>query len=533
MLSKALRPLPNQWDGIKDKEERFRRRYVDMTINPEVRYRFDRRAKFWNAVREFLNKNDFIEVNIPVLEHTTGGADAKPFVTHYDALGEDFYLRISHELPLKRLIGGGFEKVYDIGPRFRNEGISDEHLPEHVAMEWYWAYADYRDGMEFTTQLYRYVMQAVYGTQQFQIKGFDVDLAADWQIIDFTTIIRERFGVDIFTTSMADMNQILISNGVNLGKDANMSRVVDSLWKLIRKTIAGPAFLTGVPKFLSPLSKTNEQDPRLADRFHPLIAGSELANAFSELNDPVDQLDRFLEQQQMREAGDAEAHMLDIDYVEMLEYGMPPAVGFGLSERVFWFFENVTAKEGVPFPQLKSAVDETSQKIYPQVNLESEIKATKQTKQADTKLAVPAGIKPHDHTKRMILVLNKELAGWQLTNTIGQLSAYLGAQIGNDNLRTREKFNTATGEINANAQYPVISMTANSSEQLFNLLKRVEELGLVHLAYTQEMIDQNDDEELQKTYAGKKKEELKYLGVGIFGDNETLRELTKKFSLWK
>lgn len=535
ILTKSLRPLPNE---LNDKEERFRRRYLDMQLHPEVRDRFTRRSKFWQATRDFLNKNGFVEVNIPVLEHVTGGADAKPFVTHYDALNQDFFLRISHELPLKRLIGAGYEKVYDIGVRFRNEGFSDEHLPEHVAMEWYWAFADYRAGMEFTKELFRYVLKEVYGTLQFNMKGFEVDLAKDWEEIRFADVIKQRFSIDIFTASDAEMKAVLDKAGVVLPGDANRSRLVDNLWKLIRKTVAGPAFLIDVPKFLSPLAKSKIEEPQLTERFHPIIAGSELANAFSELNDPIDQLDRFLEQQSMRDSGDDEAQMLDIDFVEMLEYGMAPAVGFGMSERVFWFFENVTAKEGVPFPQLKHTVDEVTKKIYPFIK-DEEVKPSIQNNKSiqSEKIAIIEGdtkqIRKQDHDHRMLLVILKDLQGWQLNNTVGQLSAFLGGQLGDYKLRTREKFVTKTGEINANMQYPLITMSANSSTQLYNLLQRVEELGLPHLAYTQQMIDLHDDEQLQQAYENTDKSQLPYLGIGIFGDNNTLKELTKKFSLWK
>lgn len=364
LLGKAIRPLPDRKQGIQDLETRYRRRYLDMTMNPEIRARFARRALFWNAIRNHLNKQGFIEVNIPVLEHVTGGADANPFSTHFDALDQDFYLRISHELPLKRLLGGGFTKVFDIGPRFRNEGFSDEHLPEHVAMEWYWAYADYRDGMNLTKELFRATMLEVYGKLQFDIKGFHVDLSKEWEELDYCGIIKERFNVDVFETPVEEVVKVLAENGVILEGDVNRSRAIDSLWKLIRKTIAGPAFLVNEPTFMSPLAKVKKENPELTERFHAVIAGSELANGYSELNDPVDQLARFVEQQRMREAGDAEAQMLDIDFVEMLEYGMPPAVGFGLSERVFWFFEDVTAKEGVPFPTLRMEVDNSTKEIY-------------------------------------------------------------------------------------------------------------------------------------------------------------------------
>lgn len=365
VICKALRPLPEKWSGLKDEDQRFRRRYLDMTMNPEIRERFKRRSLFWQATRDFLNEKGFVEINTPILEHVTGGADAKPFVTHYDALNEDFYLRISHELPLKRLLGGGFEKVYDIGTRFRNEGFDDEHLPEHVAMEFYWAYANYKDGMQFTQEMFKFILNKVYNTLSFNVRGFDINLDQEWPIVSFEDLMKDEYpGIDIYNDSVEKLNERLKLTGTDLGDETNRSRIIDHLWKVVRKKTGGPLFVTKIPKFFSPLSKSDPYNPLVVERFFPIIGGSELANAFSELNDPVDQLERFVEQQKMRDAGDEEAHMLDIDFVEMLEYGMPPAVGFGMSERVFWFFEGVTAREGVPFPQLKSEYDKSTLEIY-------------------------------------------------------------------------------------------------------------------------------------------------------------------------
>jgi len=373
LLTKALRPMPSQQEGFTNKEERMRRRYVDMNINLDVRERFVRRSKFWQATRNFLNDNGFLEVNIPVLEHTTGGADANPFVTHMDALDQDFYLRISHELPLKRLLGAGFEKVFDIGPRFRNENYSDEHLPEHVAMEWYWAYANWQDGMKFMEEMYKNILQATFGTLEFDLNGKHINMAGEWEVWDYATIIKERYGIDVYDSSLEDVKQALSDNKLEVEQTENRARGIDKLWKNIRKDVAGPVWLINTPAFISPLSKADPNDPRVVQRFQPVIAGSELGNGFSELNDPVDQLNRFVEQQQMRDAGDDEAMMLDIDYVEMLEYGMPPACGWGFSERVFWIFEGVTAREGVPFPQLRQEYDETTKALYPQVKFDEEL----------------------------------------------------------------------------------------------------------------------------------------------------------------
>lgn len=519
LLTKALRPLPT---NLEDKEDRFRRRYLDMNVHPEVRERFVRRAKFWNAVRDFYVKNGFVEVNIPVLEHTTGGADAKPFVTHYDALNEDFYLRISHELPLKRLIGGGFSKVFDIGPRFRNEGFSDEHLPEHVAMEWYWAYADYNDGMKLTEEMFRYVMQEVYGTLKFNIRGFEIDLSKEWQRIDYAQIIKERFNIDIYNDSLDRMREVLKANGHVDAEDPNLNinRAVDSLWKLIRKTIAGPAFLINEPKFMSPLAKSDENNPNVTQRFHALIAGSELVNAYSELNDPLDQLDRFIEQEKLRESGDDEAQMLDIDFVEMLEYGMPPTCGWGMSERVFWFFEGVTAKEGVPFPQLKYDMDNLTKEIYREV--------IKYNNRADKNSLE----KPQDFNNKIVIVVNEELENWRKANAISHVAAYLGNILGED-FKTADFFVTQDGILHPrNSQYAIIILSAKPG-QMNNFMNSVRDSGLQYHGFFEEMIDTTDDKEIVRILANKKDSEIEYYAVGIFGEKEKLDSLTKKYSLYK
>ncbi len=369
LLTKSLRGMPSEQEGFTNKEERLRRRYVDMNVNREVRERFLRRSKFWQATRKFLDDHEFSEINIPVLEHTTGGADANPFVTHMDALDQDFYLRISHELPLKRLLGAGFEKVYDVGPRFRNENYSDEHLPEHIAMEWYWAYANWQDGMKFMEEMYKYVLQETFGTLQFNVRGFEVDMSGEWEVWDYATVIRDKYSIDVYNTTIEEVSAKLKENKLEVEKTDSIPRGIDKLWKNIRKDVVGPVWLINTPKFISPLAKSSVDNPNTVERFQPIILGSELGNGFSELNDPIDQYSRFVEQQSMRDGGDDEAMMLDIDYVEMLEYGMPPACGWGHSERVFWMFEGVTAREGVPFPQLRYEVDEVTRSLYPDANL--------------------------------------------------------------------------------------------------------------------------------------------------------------------
>jgi lysyl-tRNA synthetase class 2 len=382
LLTKALRPMPSAQDGFTNKEERFRRRYVDTNANNDVYERFLRRSQFWRATREFLQDEGFVEINIPVLETTTGGADANPFVTHMDALDQDFYLRISHELPLKRLLVGGYEKVFDIGPRFRNENYTDEHLPEHVAMEWYWAYADWNMGMELTERLIRTIADRTWGKRQFKLaSGMEVDLGPDgqsWPRISFVEVIRDNYGLDVFSCTLDEVKEQLKQHDLEVEQTENRSRGIDKLWKKVRTTLAGPAFLVDIPTFLQPLAKTQPGRPELSEQFNLLLGGSELCKAYSELNDPIDQLNRFKEQQSMRDAGDDEAMMLDIDYVEALEYAMPPACGFGFSERVFWYLEGVTAREGVIFPQLRREVDEVTLGLYPDLKLAQPDQASKE-----------------------------------------------------------------------------------------------------------------------------------------------------------
>jgi lysyl-tRNA synthetase class 2 len=374
LLTKTLRPMPSAQEGFTNKEERMRRRYVDMNVNQEVRDRFVRRSKFWQATRDFMISKDFIEISNSVLEATAGGADANPFVTHMDALDQDFYLRISQELPLKRLLVAGFEKNFEIGPRFRNENYSDEHLPEHNAMEWYWAYADWEMGMALTEEMIRYIADTTWGTRQFTLSdGKQVDFGNDgehFEKISFVEILKSQYGIDVFDSTMEAIQAKLKEEKLEVEKTDNRNRSLDKLWKKYRKTIAGPVFLIDMPVFMQPLAKTNPKDTRLTEQFNLVFGGSEMCKAFSELNDPIDQLNRFLEQQDMRDAGDDEAQMLDIDFVEALEYGMPPACGLGFSERIFWSLEGVSAREGVPFPHLKTEIDETTKSIYPDVKFD-------------------------------------------------------------------------------------------------------------------------------------------------------------------
>lgn len=355
MLAKSLAPVPDQWFGIKDEDERFRKRYLDILLTKDLADRIRRRSIFWNSIRQFLLERNFVEVETPVLETTTGGADARPFVTHHNALDIDVYLRISAgELWQKRLMVAGLPKVFEIGRIFRNEGMSAEHAQDYTQVEFYEAFKDYEAGMEMVTDLYRTVADKVYGTRVFKIKDFNIDLDAEWQRYDFCELIKKEFNIDPLTTTAEEVRVVLDDKKIKYEeKGLNLERGVDTMWKQIRRTLGGPGFLIGVPVYLETLAKKSSSDPRVVERFQVILGGSEIGKGFSELNDPVDQADRFKHQQALREAGDEEAQMNDASYVEALEYGMPPALGFGVSERLFSFLEGVSIREAQIFPLLR------------------------------------------------------------------------------------------------------------------------------------------------------------------------------------
>jgi len=355
ILTKSLRPLPDKWDGLQDEEERLRKRYLDVMFNPEVKDLIIKRTKFWNAFREFLNLKGFIEVETPILENTTGGAEAKPFITHHNALGLDVYLRISPELWLKRLMVAGFPKVFEIGRIFRNEGMDAEHLQDYTQMECYQAYSNYEEGMKFVEEMYKFVAEKTFNTLKFKIKNFDIDLEKKWEVYDYTEMIKKMTGVDITKSDLKTIEKKLQELKVDYDKKDgfNLNRGIDNLWKYCRKQIAGPGFLINVPVMMEPLAKRMESNPNLVERFQVILAGSEMGKGFSELNDPLDQMERFKEQAKLREEGDLEAQMTDNEFVEALEYGMPPSFGFGLSERLFSFLANKPLRDCQIFPLLK------------------------------------------------------------------------------------------------------------------------------------------------------------------------------------
>lgn len=354
MLSKNIRPIPTEHFGIKDEEELLRRRYLDLMTNAETRELFRKKNIFWQTTRTFLAKDGFLEVQNPVFEHTPGGAEAQPFITHHNALDQDFYMRISLELALKRLLVGGYEKVFEIGRVFRNEGVDREHLQEYDSVEFYAAYWDLKKGMKFSEKLYKKIVEKVTGGLVTEYEGEKIDWSQKFPIVDYFEAFKKETGLDLKKVTTQDLKKKADELGIKYEPSYGKGRMIDTIYKkTVRQKLIQPCFLVGHPLEVSPLAKTDPKKPNKVLRFQVVAGKSELCNAFAELNDPIEQKKRFEEQMKLREAGDAEAQMIDEDFVEALEYGMPPAFGFGMSERFFSFLMNKSIRETTIFPAMK------------------------------------------------------------------------------------------------------------------------------------------------------------------------------------
>ncbi len=353
MASKSLLPLPEKWHGLQDVEERYRKRYLDLLLNPELRDFMYKKALFWDATREFLKKEGFLEVETPTLEVTTGGAEAEPFKTHLNDLDLDVYLRISvGELWQKRLMSAGFPRTFEIGRVYRNEGTSPEHAQEFTNLEFYASFMDYIQGIEFTENLIKYVAEKTFGKLDFETRGHSFSLIGTWPKISYVDAVKEKTGIHVLTATEKEMEQKLTELGVKYD-GTNKERLTDTLWKYCRKQISGPVWVIDVPKLVSPLSKAKTDNPLVTERVQLILAGAEVTNGFSELNDPIDQKERFELQQKLIDGGDKEAMMPDHEFVEMLEHGMPPTFGLGMGDRLFAFLADKPLRELQMFPLMR------------------------------------------------------------------------------------------------------------------------------------------------------------------------------------
>ena len=355
--AKSLRPLPEKFHGLKDVETRYRQRYLDLIVNPDVRNSFVMRSKIIKELRNYLDNQDFLEVETPMMHPIAGGAAARPFVTYHNALDMNLYMRIAPELYLKRLIVGGFEKVYEVGRVFRNEGISIRHNPEFTSVELYQAFADYNDLMALTENIVAHVAQATLGTTKINYQGTAIDLTPSWTRMSMVEAVEKYTGVNFNNVTTLEQAQAEAAKlGVKYEKKDGIGGILNNIFEdKVEEHLIQPTFITGHPTEISPLAKRNKDNPEITDRFEVFIYGREIANGFSELNDPIDQEGRFMEQVQQREPGDDEAHMMDHDYVTALEYGLAPTggLGIGIDRLVMFLTDSASIRDVLLFPHMR------------------------------------------------------------------------------------------------------------------------------------------------------------------------------------
>ncbi|MCD6271851.1 MAG: lysine--tRNA ligase [Deltaproteobacteria bacterium] len=357
LLSKALRPLPEKFHGLKDPEKRYRQRYIDLLMNADVRDIFVKRSRIIESVRSYLLKRDFLEVETPMMQPLPGGAEAEPFVTHHNALGIDLFLRIAPELYLKRLVVAGFERVFEINRNFRNEGVSTRHNPEFTMLEFYQAYSTYEDLMDLTEEMFSNIALYVTGATKIEYQGNIIDFSGKWRRITLFKALEEIGGIDPdILKDRERLTEYAHSKGITISKAGSIGKIITKLFDvLVEPQLIQPTFITGYPVEISPLARKNDKNRDITDRFELFIAGYEIANGFSELNDPEDQKNRFMQQVAEREAGDQEAHHMDSDYIEALEYGMPPTAGegIGIDRLTMLLTDSPSIREVILFPHMK------------------------------------------------------------------------------------------------------------------------------------------------------------------------------------
>lgn len=361
-LVKALKPLPEKFHGLQDKEERYRRRYVDLIMNEESKRTAFLRPKIIRCIQNFMDNRGFTEVETPILNTLLTGASARPFITHHNTQDLDMYLRIALELPLKRLLVGGMEAVYEIGRTFRNEGMDAMHNPEFTLMEAYLAYSNLDGMMEMTESMFKTIAKEIFNKDTFIWNGNEINIGGEWKKISMTDAIKEKTGIDFRNITLEEALKLATEHGIELAEhEKALGHIINLFFeKYVEETLIQPTFLYGHPVEISPLTKRNPIDPRFVDRFELFIGGKEFANAYTELNDPIDQLKRFEDQLKERELGNDEANDIDMDFVEALEYGMPPAggIGYGIDRLVMFFTENESIRDVILFPLMKPEIKE-------------------------------------------------------------------------------------------------------------------------------------------------------------------------------
>lgn len=515
ILTKSLRPLPSSWYGLKDVEERYRKRYVDLLMNSEVKGIFEKRSKIINALRSFLiNQKGYFEVENPVLQPIYGGTRARPFKTHHNSLDMDLYLRISNELYLKKLIVGGFEKVFEIGHTFRNEGMDRMHNPEFTMLETMEAYANYEDNMNLIEEMFEYVANEVFGKTKLSYTGKIIDYKRPWTRVSLTELFRKHTGVHLHEIdTLEKATELAKKLGVEIKDYMTDGEILLEIFeKKCTDQLIQPTFVYDYPADFYPLAKRKIDNPKLVESFDIYVAGMEMGTNYSEQNDPQELREAWLGEKKKEKKGNQEAQQLDEDFLQALEYGMPPTsgIGPGLDRWVMVMTDSASLSEVIPFPMLK---------------------AEKKGKKEEISVPVEVGSE-QDFSKKMVAVVNNEVELWKAMNALGHVTAFMGNKM-TEAFDTGEYFVTKDGaKFPRNSQYPVVALVA-SGKELQGLVQKVRESGLLYLAYLPEMVVTSNDRKLEKMIASKEEKDVTYLGIGIFGENKEVDTLTKGFKLFQ
>lgn len=507
MLSKSLRPLPEKWHGLQDVEERFRKRYLDTLMNREVKERFILRSKTVSLVRKFYNDNGYIEVETPRLQTVAGGATAKPFLTHHNTLDVDFFLTIAQELYLKMLLVGGFTKVYEIGRKFRNEGIDTTHNPEFTMLESNEVYADARMERDFIEKLFQYLIKEIFNSNKITLDSIELDFKNPFEVITFYDLIKKYTEIkDPAKASQKELSKYAEKIDIKVEPNESKENILDSIYKkLCRPHLIQPTFIIDYPVAFNPFAKRKEGDSSTIDRFQLVISGIELVNAFSELNNPIEQKERYLEQDNKGKKGDEAISPTDMAYLEAMEYGMPPNGGIGIGiDRLVMFLSGVkNIKEVILFPTMK-----------PKEQFQD---------------------KESKKTMMVIAVLNKKakLEPWQELNAIAHLTAAFGARVGRGELFTRDTIVSKDNhQIKLNIKNAIMIKTAPSEKVLRELLTKAKNAKLEVDEFIREMIETTNDKKVTEITASKNFADIEYLGILIYGPKDVVEDLTSDLKLY-
>ena len=504
-LAKSLIIMPEKFHGLKDEELRYRQRYVDLIVNPEVKDVFIKKAKIYRAIREFLHHRGFIEVQTPILQTEYGGANARPFLTKINAWDMKMYLRIAYELHLKRLIVGGFEKIFDLSSCFRNEDADRTHNPEFAMMEIQWAYADYNNAMKLTEELWESVAKTVLGTTIIGYQGKKIDLKAPWKRLTMKDALKTLAKIDVDKLSTEELYNLIRNYNIEYEGDIIRGTMIFRLFEeLCEDKLIQPTHIIDHPKESCPLAKPHRKNPELIERVEPFINGLEVGNCYSELTDPFLQRKLLEEQAARRRGGDQEAHPLDEDYLRALEFGLPPntGIGIGVDRMVLLLTGQESIRDVILFPTMKPKdIEEVG-------------------KEKETKFAV------------VILNSGAKLKKWQELNTVAHLNAAFAARKGHqlflqDTVATKDK-----KEINLNIQNTIMIKQAASNQELLTLAKEAKELNLDVAEFTREMMETSDDKKVADITKTKNLKEIDFLGILVFGERSLVNKLTRKFGLY-